>query len=55
MTLHATDRQAKPGQVTITTVCFKRVSRERVLHVALDHVTCVGCKAILAERDREAK
>ncbi len=51
--LHATDLEPKPGQRTITTICFKRVSVDSVLRVALDHVTCVGCKAVLEARERE--
>lgn len=51
--LHATDLEPKPGQRTITAVCFKRVSVDHALQYSPDHVTCVGCLAILAERDRE--
>ena len=50
---HAGDISPKPGQITVTTVCFKRVPRSRYLHVALDQVTCVGCRAILYERAKE--
>lgn len=52
-TLHATDNRSKPGQRTITAVCFRRVPVERALYVMITEVTCVGCRAILAERARE--
>lgn len=56
--IHATDLQAWGGQKSITAVCGKRCSVNRALRVGgwdLEAYTCVGCRAILVERQREAE
>lgn len=55
--IHATDlRPREFGQKTITAVCGLRCSMNRVLYLSSfqeEHVSCVGCRAILQERKRE--
>jgi hypothetical protein len=55
--IHATDlRPREPGQKTIAAICGLRCSLNRVLYLTSfqeEHVSCVGCRAILLERKRE--
>lgn len=50
--LHATDRPISPGQKTVTTVCGLRV--DPALIVPPSDASCVGCRAILRERELDA-
>jgi len=49
---HATDKNDS-GQRMVTTVCFKRVVYYKTFPAGDPAVSCVGCRAILAEREKE--
>jgi hypothetical protein len=54
--IHATDREVGPGQLRATAICGLRVSRNSVLRADRWNpadFTCVGCRAILVERQKE--
>lgn len=57
--LHAVDKTPAPGQKTVTTVCGERVSANRIFATGdpsdrrAAAVNCVGCRAVLRERDVE--
>ena len=58
--IHATDQKPWGDQKTVATICYKRCSVNRALSTeAAAHpeirpsITCVGCRAILEERDRQ--
>jgi hypothetical protein len=55
-TIHATDLKPWGNQRTIATICFKRCAVTRAVHVTFfRQVTCVGCRAIITERMKEAE
>ena len=47
-----TSLQVSRGQKTVQTVCGRRVRPSRILN---DRPSCAGCRAILLERQREAR
>ncbi len=55
---HARDREVWYNQKTVVAVCGLKVPIPRTVYVPLieaGSVTCVGCRAILRERERESR
>jgi hypothetical protein len=56
--LHAYDHPLLPNQKTVATVCNARVITRNAINVGsiafrIGNLTCVGCKAVLIERQKE--
>lgn len=51
--MHATDQTPDLYQKTVTAICGMRVVRHKAMPADWKYITCVGCRAIIAERIRE--
>lgn len=54
--MHARDRQAWTMQKTAVAVCGRRVQVRQTAYLpgmGSETVTCVGCRAVVRERERE--
>lgn len=54
--LHVSDRDLAAGQKQVTATCGLRVPPHRIVQVDKEfpYPSCVGCAAILKEREKEA-
>lgn len=55
--LHVSDKPAAPGQKKVTATCGLRVDSSRIATITPQYPlpSCVGCRAILIERAKEAR